>query len=64
VPLNPRQKRFETIFLCSPKEPFPVFSEVAVCFTTMVEKSAVMHKPFAAYPAHHWWACYLGGVLP
>ena len=62
--LNPWQKRFETIFLCSPEEPFPVFSVVAVCFTTMVEKSTVMHKTFAANPAHHWWTCYLGGVLP
>ena len=62
--LNPWQERFEAVFLYSPEEPFPVFGDIAMCFTAMLEERSVMQEAFAADPAHHRWTCYLGAVLP
>ena len=62
--LNPWQERFEAVFLYSPEEPFPVFSDIAMYFTAMLEELSVMQEAFAADPAHHRWTCYLGAVLP
>ena len=44
--------------LRSPETSLSVLSVVAMCFTAMLEESAVVQKAFAANPAHHWWTCY------